>query len=66
MGGAGPIPWGSIDRWADRHGVNQSQFQDLHRFVRLLDDVWLDHQAKQMKARAEEDAAKKKGGRRDR
>ena len=63
MGGLGSIPWTSIDRWADRNGVTQTEFQDLHRFVRLLDGVWLDDQAKRQKAAAEAEAAKKKGGR---
>lgn len=39
----GRIPWSSIDRWAQRHGVEGEQFEDLVRMVRAQDDEYMQH-----------------------
>lgn len=45
--GDGLIPWGVKMQWADRHGLDARQAEDLHYLLRALDYVWLEYQAKQ-------------------
>lgn len=33
----GPIPWSSIERWADAHDLDRITRRLLHRFVRAMD-----------------------------
>lgn len=43
LGGLAAIPFEAIDRYATRHGIDDPDaFDDLHRFVRALDDTYLD------------------------
>jgi len=64
MGGEGPIPWASLDRWARRQGLGQQAFDELVTFIRVLDRLWLDHRAKpQPKDEPETpDRGRKRGG----
>ncbi len=51
MGGAGPIPWTAIDRYADRHGLDDPDvFDEFRRLIRAQDRVYLDDVAEKMKA----------------
>jgi len=48
MGGAGPIPWTAIDRWAERHGVTDpDDFEDLVLYVQVMDRTWQEYQSEQ-------------------
>lgn len=43
LGGLGVIPFEALDRYATRIGIDDlDAFDDLLRFVRALDDVYLD------------------------
>lgn len=43
FGGPGPIPFEAIDRYATRLRIDDlDAFDDLHRFIRTLDDAYLD------------------------
>lgn len=37
--GLSPIPWADVDRWAQRYGVVDEQFERLWYFTRSLDAV---------------------------
>lgn len=50
----GPIPWDAIDRYAERHGFEGDDYEDLVDFVRAMDEVFL--------ASEREKAKKKPGG----
>lgn len=50
MGGAGPIPWTAIDRWATRHGIEGDDFDRLARMVAALDAEWLSNYADRAEA----------------
>lgn len=44
--GLGAIPWTAIDRYAQRHGVDDpDEFERFVRLIRLLDRVFLDWHA---------------------
>lgn len=46
FGGAGPIPWCSIDAYATRHGFDApGAFERLLYMIRALDRAYLDHLA---------------------
>lgn len=38
-----PIPWSSIDRWADSHDIVGELKEDLHYHVRALDVAYLEY-----------------------
>lgn len=49
--GSGPIPFTAIDRWADRHGIDDAEeFDRFVALIRALDRVLLDHWAERRKA----------------
>ncbi|MBK5958118.1 hypothetical protein CCR97_08295 [Rhodoplanes elegans] len=50
MGGAGPIPWLALDRWAGRAGLDGDDFDRLVRMVRAVDAEWLADQAERAEA----------------
>jgi hypothetical protein len=50
LGGPGPIPFEAIDRYAARFGIDEETFDDLLRFVRALDDEYLDWAAESASA----------------
>jgi hypothetical protein len=37
----GAIPWGSIDRYAARYGIEDDDFDDFVQLIRAMDAVWL-------------------------
>lgn len=44
MGGVGPIPFMSLDRYADRYGVhNVDEFSLFSRIMRAMDSVYIKH-----------------------
>lgn len=52
MGGAGPIPWSAIDRYAARHEIDDpDDFDRLRRMIRAQDRAYLDHMAEEAKTR---------------
>jgi len=59
MGGAGPIPFTSIDRYAAREGIEGEDFDELLHFLRHLDGIYLKWAAAEAEKRAK--AAKAKG-----
>lgn len=44
---AGPIPWSSLDRYAQRYDVGDFDVFESH--IRALERVLLEHEAKQVK-----------------
>lgn len=54
MGGAGGIPWTAIDRYADRHEIDD--FDTFKTVLKALDGVYLEHVAEKMKAKSEKKA----------
>ena len=55
MGGAGPIPWTSIDRYAERFGFAEEGYADFLEIIRFLDGLWL----KNMSEKQEKERKKK-------
>lgn len=47
MGGAGGIPWTAIDRYADRHEVED--FDLFKAIIKALDGAYLEHVGEKMK-----------------
>ena len=41
MGGAGSIPWSSIDRYAERFGFTGDHYLQFLNIMRFLDGLWL-------------------------
>lgn len=53
LGGPAAIPFEAIDRYATRFGVDDlDAFGDLHRFIRALDDAYLDWAAGEAERRS--------------
>jgi hypothetical protein len=55
MGGAGSIPWSSIDRYAERFGYDEEGYLDFLEIIRFLDGLWL----KNMQDKQEKEKRKK-------
>lgn len=50
MGGAGPIPWSAIDRYAARHEIDDlDDFDRFRRMIRAQDRTYLEHMAEEAK-----------------
>jgi len=61
MGGAGPIPWSSIDRYAQRAEVEGDGFDRLKRMIRAMDRAYLEHMAAEIKKATDKTSAPDKG-----
>ena len=61
MSGPGPIPWTSIDHYADRHGYTQDIliYEDFMAYIHALDIEYLDVVNEEMQANQK--AAESKG-----
>lgn len=59
MGGAGGIPWTAIDRYADRHEIDE--FDTFKTVLKALDGVYLEHVGEKMKAKPDKKAPRKRG-----
>lgn len=44
--GVGPIPWNAVDGYCTSLDLSQEQRDKMHRFIRAMDRVYLDHQNK--------------------
>lgn len=43
----GPIPWASIDAYAQRYGIfDIDEFDEFNRMIRVMDNVFIAHHAK--------------------
>lgn len=46
LGGCGPIPWSSIERYARRYGIEElDEFEWFARLIRAVDTAYLVHVA---------------------
>ncbi len=54
MGGAGGIPWTAIDRYADRHEIDD--FDTFKTVLKALDSVYLEHVGEKMKTKPDKKA----------
>lgn len=52
LGGAGPIPWTAIDRYAERYGLDLEAFERLRRMIRIQDRLYLQDVTEKAKAAA--------------
>lgn len=53
MGGAGPIPWSAIDRYAARHEIDDPEdFDRLRRMIRVQDQAYLNHMVESAKPKS--------------
>lgn len=59
MGGAGGIPWTAIDRYADRHEVED--FDGFKAILKALDSVYLEHLGERTKSKGEKKPRARKG-----
>jgi hypothetical protein len=37
----GPIPWGSVDRFADRYAIDGDDFDRFYRLIRTMDGAYM-------------------------
>lgn len=52
FGGAGPIPFSAVDRYATRFGVHdQDDFETFAALIAAMDDVFFAAQSKRLKAK---------------
>lgn len=52
LGGVGAIPWTALDRYAARHGIEDSdEFERFQRLIRVQDRAYLEHAAETAKAK---------------
>lgn len=52
LGGAGPIPWTALDRYAARHGIDDlDAFERFRRMIRAQDGAYLKHMAEKAKTK---------------
>lgn len=43
----GPIPWDSLDQFAQRHGIeDEDQFENFRHLITVMDSAYLEHIAK--------------------
>lgn len=50
--GVGPIPFGAIDRYADRYGIADiDEFDAFRELIRAMDDAYLSWSAKRRKTK---------------
>ena len=42
----GPIPWSSIDRFADRYGIMGDEFDRLCGLIQAMDEAYRDYHEK--------------------
>lgn len=43
----GPIPWHIIEQYCDANKLSEEQRDDMHYFIREMDDAYLTYRAKQ-------------------
>ena len=55
--GIGPVPFSSIVQYAKVFGI--SEFDDFLYYIRLLDNTYLDHEGKKLKAKADGKTSKR-------
>lgn len=41
--GIGPIPWASIERYADRENMDDEELERFEVLIRAMDNVYLEH-----------------------
>lgn len=41
--GVGQIPWTSIDRFAERHGLEEEEYDSFLYLIRRMDEEFMDH-----------------------
>lgn len=41
--GVGQIPWSSLDRYAQREGIDEDEFVRFEYLIRVMDDAYLEH-----------------------
>jgi len=41
--GVGPIPWNAVESYCTAHNMDESQRARMHRMIREMDKVYLDH-----------------------
>lgn len=56
--GEGPIPWGSINRWAGAMELSEEQTMDLHHHVVHLDTAYRKYHTKKGKKAQEQEGLK--------
>lgn len=47
-GTEGPIPWTVVRQWADIHGLDEEQIEDLEYFIPRMDEAYLKFKTKKM------------------
>lgn len=63
--GVGPIPWTAIDRYAQRHAIDDpDDFDELTELIMTMDQTYLEHVRKEQEAAAK--AARRPGSGRGR
>lgn len=45
----GPIPWTAVNDYAIDLGLDEESTEDLHHFVRAMDNVYVSHHSKKVK-----------------
>lgn len=50
--GEGPIPWDAIDRYAQRHGLDDDEYDAFFGLIRALDARYLQYKEKQYQKKA--------------
>nr|DAP04014.1 MAG TPA: hypothetical protein [Caudoviricetes sp.] len=49
----GQIPWNAVEEWGRSAGMNREEREDLWLAIAAMDNVYLDHKAKQLAQNAQ-------------
>lgn len=62
--GVGPIPWTAIDRWAERHGIDDpDDYDEFVELISAMDHAYLEHAQNEAEQRDRAAKAKARGRR---
>lgn len=59
--GEGPIPWTSIERYAERWDLDEDESDDLHHHIRSMDKTYLKYRAAKTSSQVESPPTSRRG-----
>ncbi len=59
--GEGPIPWSSIERYADRWELDEDDREELHQHMRAMDKAYLKFRASKTSSQVESPPTPRRG-----
>jgi hypothetical protein len=60
-GTEGPIPWTAVRQWAQVHGLDEEQAEDLEYYIAQMDETYLKFKTKKLTAQTKAPSSRPKG-----